>query len=83
MFKELFEGKKGSVNGLQWKIEAYFEKKGYEVGVLINYFNDNDIKVQVYETDSESDIILEYRMPFNNQTPSQVYKETIKRLENK
>ncbi len=80
MFKELFEGKKGSTNGLEWKIQYYFEAKGYNVGVLINYHNDNELQIQLYKGDTE-EIELEFRIPYNKMTPAKVYKETMKRLQ--
>ncbi len=82
MFTELFlEGKKGATNGLERRIQSYFEKNGYTVGVLINYHNDNEIQIQLYKGDTE-DIELEYRMPYDKQTPAKVFKETMKRLKN-
>ena len=79
-FNEIVEGKKGATNSLERKIEKFFNKRGYEVGILINYHGENTIRVQLYKTDVDGDITLEYDMDYNNQTPTQIYKETMKRI---
>ena len=86
MFRELFtEGKKGATNGIEWKIEDYFKAKGYTAGILINYHNDNEIKVQVYklasddEEGTDENQVADFVMPYNKISPSKLYKEFLKR----
>ena len=76
MFKELFEGKVGAVNGKENKIEKYFLTKGYTISAGI-FTDKNELYIGFYPEEFK-DPDFETRIPYNNQTPTEIYKEIMK-----
>ena len=77
MFKELFlEGKKGAVNGLEWKIEGYFKKKGYEASIGI-FKDENRLYVAIYGEDPNEPEFEVRDLEYNDKTPKKIYDEVM------
>jgi hypothetical protein len=77
MFKEIFEYKKGAVNGKEWKIEGYFEKKGYNASVGI-FPDENRLYVAIYGDDEDEPEFEVRDLKYDNKTPKKVFDEVMK-----